>query len=285
MVEQSTNDLNQLRDQIHEVENQNAIADRKIAELDTGNQNLLEKLLGLENVIGDKVNILDQRDESLKTRIEGLEADNSQKLSVLQQDVEKKLSEQDNQYHNQQDAIRNELNITINEYAQQMNSQKDAIEKRISQMDTGNQQLLGKILDVEQDFDGKLKDNTDKLGIMFDTLENENKDHAQKLVGLQEAIYIQTEQVKKVDAERQQASVKAENDVKITAENNAKYIDSIKEELLVERQRVDNNESQLRNLDELLQKTQPEITRNIDRLDDLDSRHMNQSNKLDDVSK
>ena len=45
MVEQSTNDLNQLRDQIHEVENQNAIADRKIAELDTGNQNLLEKLL------------------------------------------------------------------------------------------------------------------------------------------------------------------------------------------------------------------------------------------------
>ena len=148
MVEQSTNDLNQLRDQIHEVENQNAIADRKIAELDTGNQNLLEKLLGLENVIGDKVNILDQRDETLKTRLEGLEADNSQKLSVLQQDVEKKLSEQDNQYHNQQDAIRNELNITINEYAQQMNSQKDEIEKRISEMDTGNQQLLGKSLSL-----------------------------------------------------------------------------------------------------------------------------------------
>ena len=45
MVEQSSNDLNQIRNQIQDIENQNGISSQKISELDTGNQALLEKLL------------------------------------------------------------------------------------------------------------------------------------------------------------------------------------------------------------------------------------------------
>lgn len=41
---------------------------------------------------------------------------------------------------------------------------KEVIEKLISEMDTGNQQLLGKIHDVEQNFDGKLEDGADWCG-------------------------------------------------------------------------------------------------------------------------
>ena len=38
---------------------------------------------------------------------------------------------------------------------------KEVIEKLISEMDTGNQQLLGKIHNVEHNFDGKLEDGAD----------------------------------------------------------------------------------------------------------------------------
>merc|ERR1711915_452348 len=54
MVEQSSNDLNQIRNQIQDIENQNGISSQKISELDTGNQALLEKLLGLEKSIEEK---------------------------------------------------------------------------------------------------------------------------------------------------------------------------------------------------------------------------------------
>ena len=52
-VEQSSNDLNQIRNQIQDIENQNGISSQKISELNTDNQALLEKLLGLEKNIGE----------------------------------------------------------------------------------------------------------------------------------------------------------------------------------------------------------------------------------------
>merc|ERR1712106_760051 len=70
MVEQSSNDLNQIRDQIHDIENQNGISNQKISELDNGNQALLEKLLGLQT-------------------------DNAQNLADFSQDLDNKLAQND----------------------------------------------------------------------------------------------------------------------------------------------------------------------------------------------
>ena len=61
MVEQSSNDLNQIRDQIQDMENQNGLSNQRISELDSGDQALLEKLLGLEKRIIDRKEGLDKQ--------------------------------------------------------------------------------------------------------------------------------------------------------------------------------------------------------------------------------
>ena len=83
MVEQSSNDLNQIRNQIQDIENQYGILSQKISELDTGNQALLEKLLGLEKSIGEKMEGHDMTDDSLLSKINGLQTDNAQSLADM----------------------------------------------------------------------------------------------------------------------------------------------------------------------------------------------------------
>merc|ERR1711936_398806 len=53
--------------------------------------------------------------------------------------------------------------------------------------------------------------------------------------------------------------------------------------LQVERQRIDNMESDLNNLDETVQKAQPEIKKNTDRLDGLDAHHNELANNLNET--
>merc|ERR1712236_191379 len=55
--------------------------------------------------------------------------------------------------------------------------------------------------------------------------------------------------------------------------------------LQVERQRIDNVESELNNLDEIVKKVQPEIKRNTDRLDGLDAHHNDLVKNLNETSK
>ena len=47
MVEQSANDLNQIKEQLHDIENKAGISDQKINELDTNNKNIGEKVVGM----------------------------------------------------------------------------------------------------------------------------------------------------------------------------------------------------------------------------------------------
>merc|ERR1712098_418316 len=93
MVEKSSNDLNQIRNQIQDIENQNRISSQKISELDTGNQALLEKLLGLEKSIVDRMEGLDKTDDNLLTRINGLQTDNAQSLADFGKDLDNKLAQ------------------------------------------------------------------------------------------------------------------------------------------------------------------------------------------------
>ena len=47
MVEQSTNDLNKIKEQLQDLENLSGVSGQKIMDLDAGNQNLLDKMLGM----------------------------------------------------------------------------------------------------------------------------------------------------------------------------------------------------------------------------------------------
>merc|ERR1712142_1279078 len=233
MVEQSSNDLNQIRNQIQDIENQNGISSQKISELDTGNQALLEKLLGLEKSIGEKIEGLDKTDESLLSKINGLQTDNAQNLADIRQDLDNKLAENDRNWQVEHDSIRSETNI-LNQHLEEVRSLHLATDKRIVEMDAGNQQLLEKLLGVEKDLDGKLQgvnENANSLVTKVNSLDNETKNNSQTIVNLQESIYIQTETVKKVDAERQQAEAKAKEDMEATVSTNAKAIADLKAEV------------------------------------------------------
>merc|ERR1712098_954074 len=202
MVEQSSNDLNQIRDQIQDIENQNGLSNQKISELDSGNQAMLEKFLGLEKSIVDRMEGLDKTDDNLLTKINGLQTDNAQSLADFSKDLDNKLA--------QHDKNRSETHI-LNQRLEEVKSLHVATEKRIVEMDAGNQQLLEKLLGVEKDLDGKLQgvnENANSLVTRFNDLDKDTKNNSQTIVNLQESIYIQTEQVKKVDAERQQAEAK-----------------------------------------------------------------------------
>ena len=91
-----------------------------------------------------------------------------------------------------------------------------------------------KLLGVERDLDGKLQgvnDNANSLVTKLNSLDNDTKNNSQTIVNLQESIYIQTEQVKKVDAERQQAEAKNKEDMENTVSTNAKAIADLKAEV------------------------------------------------------
>merc|ERR1711915_398096 len=233
MLEQSSNDLNQIRNQIQDIENQNGISSQKISELDTGNQALLEKLLGLEKSIGEKMEGLDKTDDSLLSKINGLQTDNAQSLADIRQDLDNKLAENDKNWQVEHDSIRSETHI-LNQHLEEVRSLHLATDKRIVEMDAGNQQLLEKLHGVEKDLDGKLQgvnENANSLVTKVNSLDNETKNNSQTIVNLQESIYIQTETVKKVDAERQQAEAKAMEDMEATVSTNAKAIADLKAEV------------------------------------------------------
>merc|ERR1712227_617283 len=62
LVDQSNCDLNLIKGQINDLENLAGASNQRIAELDNGTQAMLEKLVGLENGITDKIsnlNIID----------------------------------------------------------------------------------------------------------------------------------------------------------------------------------------------------------------------------------
>merc|ERR1711872_1093080 len=154
---------------------------------------------------------LDKTDDNLLSKISGLQTDNAQSLA----------------------DIRSETHI-LNQHLEEVKSVHLATETKIHEMDAGNQQLLEKLLGVEKDLDGKLQgvnDNANTLVTKLNSLDNETKNNSQTIVNLQESIYIQTEQVKKVDAERQQAEAKAKEDMEATVSTNAKAIADLKAEV------------------------------------------------------
>ena len=69
------------------------------------------------------------------------------------------------------------------------------------------------------------------LSADFLELDTDNKNNSQINVYLQESICLQSEQARKVGAERQQAKAKAKEDFEPNVATNAKAIDALKSEV------------------------------------------------------
>ena len=98
-----------------------------------------------------------------------------------------------------------------------MRTNNSNTERRLAEADAGSQQLLEKLLEVEKDVEGKVRDNASSVQNQLINLDAENKNNAQMLVTLQESINIQVQDTKKVDAERQRSEAKAKEDLDANA--------------------------------------------------------------------
>ena len=126
---------------------------------------------------------LDKADDSLLSKINGLQTDNAQNLADIRQDLENKLAENDKNWQVEHDSIRSETDI-LNQYLEEVRSLHLATYKRIVEMDAGNQQLLEKLIGVEKNLD------TYSLVTKVNSLDNETKNNYQTIVNLQESFYI-----------------------------------------------------------------------------------------------
>merc|ERR1712227_1086749 len=152
LVDQSNSDLNLIKGQINDLENLAGASNQRIAELDNGTQAMLEKLVGLENGMTEKINNLNIIDAGLQDEIKNLRTTNEKETDGLKKEFNVKLSELKEEYVATSSAIRMESQ-SLSQSLQESKTLQVSIEKRVNDIDSGNQQLLEKILAVEQDLD------------------------------------------------------------------------------------------------------------------------------------
>merc|ERR1711873_259872 len=90
------------------MENQAGLSDQKIKELDAGNQNLLEKVLGMDGNLSERLDKQEQMDNTLMNRINELHSNNSESVSSIQLklgDLDKESKDNITQIVNLQDAV------------------------------------------------------------------------------------------------------------------------------------------------------------------------------------
>merc|ERR1719445_781115 len=242
-MKQSSTDLNRVKEAIKALGEKSDVSERKISELDSGNQGLLEKLLGLENGLDAKIKDLDESDSKLKEEINGLRSDNGTSISQIQSHFTEKVSEVNNSLTSVSSSLREETKI-LSEKIDVSQTQQTALEKKMVDMDSGNQQLLDKLLAVEQDLDGKLRgvnDHSSNLVEKINSLDTENRDNAQKIVTIQESLVLQSQNINKVESERQTSEANAKKELEATVDKNVKAISDLKAEIEIAIQSVENN--------------------------------------------
>ena len=295
LVEQSNSDLNLIKNQINDLENQTGVSQQKIVELDNGSQALLEKILGLENGVNDKIGTLNEKDNALQNEIEGLKSISQSNSDGIQKEVNGKLVELKEEYIATTNSLRTETQ-TLTQSLQESKSQQVSIEKRVNEIDSGNQQLLEKILAVEQDLEGKVQginSNSSNISDKIMSLEDETKSHSQSLVTIQESMAIQVDNMKKVDSERQNAAARAKEDLDVANAANAKAIDDklqamnrdLEEKLNDAKKKVEKNADDIAGQNNLLKEHNDSINGNMTSITSLSNKLAASEKDIDSLQK
>merc|ERR1712045_205064 len=151
----------------------------------------------------------------------------------LKQELAEQVGDLKKEHLDSTNSVRTEIH-TLSHSLQEYKSQQVSVEKRVTQIDSGNQQLLEKILAVEQDLEGKVQGINSSSGNLSDkisSLEDITRAQAQSLVTIQESIAIQVNDMKKVESERQNAAVKAKEDLDAINTANTKVMSEMKDQL------------------------------------------------------
>merc|ERR1719153_564581 len=261
MIEQSANDLNQIRDQLRDIENQAGLSGQKIQELDRDSQTLQEKVLGMESQVADRLDDLVKSDASILAKINGLESNTTQNINQLTINLEKKMADTENKIHLEIESVNKQTEDLTNNLEEQLGNIEDVMDKKIN---TDIMPRIGHldntISDMEKDIkpsvasntkaisdfrnqitesiSDKLKPTEDKINNIksslqtrMDTLDGDNKANTLQIVNIQESINIQAEHVKKVVAERQLNEAKAKEDLEAAVAGNERAIAELRNEI------------------------------------------------------
>merc|ERR1712243_235155 len=154
MIEQSANDLNQIRDQLRDIENHAGLSDQKIQELDAGSQTLQEKVLGIENQMADRLDDLVKSDASILAKINGLESNNDQIINQLTINLEKKIVDSENKIHLEVESVNKQTEDLANNLEEQLGNMEDVMDKKIN---TDIMPRIGHLDNIVSDIDKDVK--------------------------------------------------------------------------------------------------------------------------------
>jgi hypothetical protein len=260
--EQTTNNLTQIKGQLEDLENQSEISDRKIKELDTGNQNLLEKVLGMDTDLNEKLEKQALTDNSLLEKINDQVRTNhsimNKSISSLS-DTTGRLTEETENYQRRVSMLeQNEL--IVNSEIKNLSDSNSRNVQHIQAFEV----LHDKVNNMEDNqnrsevkLKSELKENithsceslktffmttlNEKEGLLSQRivyLEDDNKDSAIKLISLQEELMIQaqkasfiealTTKVNKMDEIRQQSEATSKKEVEDRAAQNTSEINELR---------------------------------------------------------
>merc|ERR1712089_42692 len=161
MIEQGANDLNQIRDQLRDIENQAGLSGQKIQELDAGSQTLQEKVLGIENQMADRLDDLVKSDASILAKINGLESNNDQIINQLTINLEKKIVDSENKILLEVESVNKQTEDLANNLEEQLGNMEDVMEKKINTEIMPRIGHLDNIVsDIDKDVKSRIASNT-----------------------------------------------------------------------------------------------------------------------------
>ena len=94
LVEQSNNVFNVIKEQIKDIENLQGVATQKMSELDQGMQGSLEKILSVEQALGEQMSSLESADKDLALKLASMSEEVTTSRKLIKEDFDLKLKSQ-----------------------------------------------------------------------------------------------------------------------------------------------------------------------------------------------
>ena len=120
-VEQSANDMNEIKAQLKNV--------------DAGHQTLVQKVSGMENGVADRLDDLAKADASLLAKLSALESTNDQTVRAATADLEKKIHDAEHKLDQSSEA---KTQSVCQQLEQQMQNNNSNTERRLTEADAGS---------------------------------------------------------------------------------------------------------------------------------------------------
>merc|ERR1711872_86604 len=205
----------------------------EINELQQDKIGINEKLDEMENNMEKSINVVGAIEKNIPEIINKVNIDVDKKMKEIQILNEKDFSK------------------IITDVKDENEIKNKSIGDKLNELGAGYKNLLQNMNEDKHEIENKLK-----------SIQSESESNTQNIVSIQESIYIQSEQVKKVEAERQQAMKKDQDDVQATILGNASAIGDLKRDFdkaLIEienmnslEKRLKTNEDDIKHLDDTI---------------------------------